>query len=32
MADSVNYQYFKTLVETYERTHPEKNKNTAKLQ
>ena len=29
MADSVNYQHFKTLVEAYERAHPEKNKNTA---
>ena len=29
MAVSVNYQDFKTLVEIYERAHPEKNKNTA---
>ena len=30
MADSsVNYQHFKTLLETYERVRPEKNKNTA---
>ena len=29
MADSVNYQRFKTLVEACERAHPEKNKNSA---
>ena len=28
MADSVNYQHFKNLVEAYERAHSEKNKNT----
>ena len=25
MTDSVNYQHFKTLMEAYERAHPEKN-------
>ena len=29
MAEPVNYQHFKTLVEVYERAHPEKNKSTA---
>ena len=30
MTDSINYQYFKTLVEEkYERAHPQKNENTA---
>ena len=28
MTDSVNYQHFKTIVEAYEKAHPEKNKNT----
>ena len=27
MVDSVNYQHFKTLMEAYERAHPEENKN-----
>ena len=27
MADSVNYQHFKNLVEAYKRAHSEKNKN-----
>ena len=30
MADSLNYQYFKALLEEiYERAHPQKNENTA---
>ena len=29
MTDSAKYQYFKVLLEAYERDHPEKNKSTA---
>ena len=29
MTDPINYQHFKTLVETYDRADPEKNENTA---
>ena len=29
MTDPIDYQHFKTLVETYERADPEKNENTA---
>ena len=31
MADSVNYQYFQTLLQAFENTYPEKDKNTAQV-
>ena len=31
MADSVNYQYFQTLLQAFENAHPEKDKNTAQV-
>ena len=31
MANSVNYQHFKSLLNAYEKAYPEKNKNLVKM-